>query len=457
MLEGYQCACTALRTFISHFLSTIDVDEVDGEGQNILMGIISQLRLGSDLSRITLPTFILERKSMLERITNQMQHPDILLEAHATKDPEERFAQVVKWSLSGWHITPKAVKKPLNPVLGEYFSSYWDLPNGTKAFYIAEQTSHHPPKSSYFYISPENGIRIDGTLVPHSKFLGNSAASMMEGVGYLQFTDILDELGAPETYEITQPNMYARGILIGKLKYELGDHSVVNCPALDLVADIEFKTKGFISGTYNAIQGEIKQISTGKVLYEITGKWNEVMEIRDVRTNHKKVLFDVKEARPMPTKTRPIEEQGNLESRKLWQKVIQALGSRDHDSATAEKSAIEDRQRQEARTRSEEGIEFHPKLFKIVNDPVQYKIYKNIDGKTPQEQIEQVLSIMPILPGQQFAENFELPAHSKHINTTDAPGPSPLENTNDLKEALAESEQSHSANEEDDFVDAVQK
>jgi hypothetical protein len=33
------------------------------------MSIISQLRPGADLSRITLPTFILEPKSMLERIT----------------------------------------------------------------------------------------------------------------------------------------------------------------------------------------------------------------------------------------------------------------------------------------------------------------------------------------------------------------------------------------------------
>ena len=35
----------------------------------VLMSIISQLRPGADLSRITLPTFILEPKSMLERIT----------------------------------------------------------------------------------------------------------------------------------------------------------------------------------------------------------------------------------------------------------------------------------------------------------------------------------------------------------------------------------------------------
>lgn len=40
---------------------TDDIDELDNDGQSILMGIISQLRKGSDLSRISLPTFILEK------------------------------------------------------------------------------------------------------------------------------------------------------------------------------------------------------------------------------------------------------------------------------------------------------------------------------------------------------------------------------------------------------------
>ena len=50
--------------------NTVDVDDRDDydEGRNIILSLISQLRPGSDLSRITLPTFILERKSMLERI-----------------------------------------------------------------------------------------------------------------------------------------------------------------------------------------------------------------------------------------------------------------------------------------------------------------------------------------------------------------------------------------------------
>jgi hypothetical protein len=79
----------------------------------------------------------------------------------------------------------RGVKKPLNPVLGEVFSCYWDLEDGKHAYYISEQTSHHPPKSSYFYMAPDHHIRIDGTLKPRSRFLGNSAASLMEGIAYL--------------------------------------------------------------------------------------------------------------------------------------------------------------------------------------------------------------------------------------------------------------------------------
>ncbi len=80
---------------------------------------------------------------------------------------------------------------------------------------------------------------------------------------------------------LTQPNMYARGILFGKMKYELGDHSFVRCPELDLVADIDFKVKGWVSGTYNAIGGVIKYESTGEVLYELSGFWSEEMFIQD--------------------------------------------------------------------------------------------------------------------------------------------------------------------------------
>ena len=51
---------------------TFACDEVFTDGLPILivlMHLIKQLRPGADLSRVTLPTFILEPRSMLERIT----------------------------------------------------------------------------------------------------------------------------------------------------------------------------------------------------------------------------------------------------------------------------------------------------------------------------------------------------------------------------------------------------
>jgi len=131
-------------------------------------------------------------------------------------------------------------------------------------------------------MAPDHHIRIDGTLKPRSRFLGNSAASLMEGTAILR---LLNRGKGPkgERYILTQPNMYARGILFGKMKYELGDHSFVRCPELGLTADIEFKTKGYFSGTYNAIGGQIKNEHTGEVLYELSGLWSGEMVIKDVK------------------------------------------------------------------------------------------------------------------------------------------------------------------------------
>lgn len=84
---------------------------------------------------------------------------------------------------------------------------------------------------------------------------------------------------------LTQPNMYARGILFGKMKYELGDHSVVRCPETGLVADLEFKTKGWVGGTYNAIGGTVRNENTGEVLYEFSGLWSDEMFVKDLKVS----------------------------------------------------------------------------------------------------------------------------------------------------------------------------
>ena len=50
-----------------------------------------------DLTKIVLPTFILERRSLLEMYSDFFAHPDIFLDITDGKDPEERLILVLRW------------------------------------------------------------------------------------------------------------------------------------------------------------------------------------------------------------------------------------------------------------------------------------------------------------------------------------------------------------------------
>ncbi|THH09428.1 hypothetical protein EW145_g2019 [Phellinidium pouzarii] len=296
---------------------------------------------------------------MLERIADFMSHPDLIFGAEQIDNPEERFLVILRYYLSGWHIKPKGVKKPYNPVLGEFFRCRYDYPNGTQGVYIAEQVSHHPPISAYFYFSPENQVRIIGEIRPKSKFLGNSVSTNMEGENRIML------MGKPDDgeYVITMPNMYARGILFGKMVFELGDTCVAKNEKTGLACDLEFKIKGFFSGTYNAIVGRVRHY--GADVGEVSGRWSHEIEFKD-KTGKKHTLFDVdSEAgkRVAAKIVSPEDEQEPNESRRQWRELTKAIVAKDMDAATDAKCAVEDAQREDRRRRDENGEEFVPRFF----------------------------------------------------------------------------------------------
>lgn len=77
--------------------------------------------------------------------------------------------------------------------------------------------------------------------------------------------------------------MYARGILWGKMVLELGDSCTARNERLGLSADLQFKTKGYFSGTYNSISGRVRRHTSNTDLGEITGKWSGVMEYKPAK------------------------------------------------------------------------------------------------------------------------------------------------------------------------------
>jgi len=207
---------------------------------------------------------------------------------------------------------------------------------------------------------------------------------------------------------VTQPNMYARGILFGKMKYELGDHAIVRCPETGLEADVEFKVKGWMGGTYNAIGGYIKESSSGKNLYELSGLWHEKMYIKDLSTGKKELFFDASVSTPSYPKSRPLNEQGAKESQRLWDPTTKAIKKADQKVATEEKSRVEDEQRREAAERGGEE-NWQPRLFKAVppgdEEMLDWILAAPVDDRAPaQKQVEQILAIAPILPGQQAGQ-----------------------------------------------------
>ena len=56
---------------------TNDVSDGVAANRSIIMHMISQVRVGMDLTKIVLPTFILEKRSLLEMYADFLAHPDI--------------------------------------------------------------------------------------------------------------------------------------------------------------------------------------------------------------------------------------------------------------------------------------------------------------------------------------------------------------------------------------------
>ncbi|KAK0042060.1 oxysterol-binding protein-related protein 9-like isoform X3, partial [Biomphalaria pfeifferi] len=80
--------------------------------------------------------------------------------------------------------------------------------------------------------------------------------------------------------------------------------------------------------------------------------------------------------------------RGPLESRKLWRNVTFYLKEKRVDDATEEKHKLEQRQRDEAKERKEQGKKWETQFFHEVGEHWVYHnpLVKRLKNKTPQTQ-----------------------------------------------------------------------
>ncbi|KAJ8779621.1 hypothetical protein J1605_012505 [Eschrichtius robustus] len=330
-------------------------DERDDEGEagsveehkSVIMHLLSQVRLGMDLTKVVLPTFILERRSLLEMYADFFAHPDLFVSISDQKDARDRMVQVVKWYLSAFHAGRKGsvAKKPYNPILGEIFQCHWTLPNDTEenvelvsegpvpwvsknsVTFVAEQVSHHPP----------------------SKLQSSSAVATFK----------LFCLKGVIKSSITEATV--RSILTVPW-VELGGECNINCSKTGYSANIVFHTKPFYGGKKHRVTAEIFSPNDKKSFCSIEGEWNGVMYAK-YSTGENVVFIDTKKLPIIKKKVRKLEDQNEYESRCLWKDVTFNLKIRDIDAATEAKHRLEERQRAEARERKEKEIQWETRLF----------------------------------------------------------------------------------------------
>ena len=187
-----------------------DEEDVDMKSHgSVITHLLSQVRIGMDLTKIVLPTFILERRSLLEMYSDFFAHPDFVVQVTEAPTPEERMVGVLKWYLSSFHAGRKSsiAKKPYNPILGETFRCHWKLDGSNDdpttpehvalsnsgplpwcssddLIFVAEQVSHHPPISAFYAEHVKKRVSVNAHIYTKSSFLGMSVREFFKQSGH---------------------------------------------------------------------------------------------------------------------------------------------------------------------------------------------------------------------------------------------------------------------------------
>jgi oxysterol-binding protein-related protein 8 len=73
---AYFCLCSRFQKFPNQ--AGEQVEELGEENKSLIWFLVKQVRPGMDLSKVVLPTFILEPRSFLDKLSDSYYHADIL-------------------------------------------------------------------------------------------------------------------------------------------------------------------------------------------------------------------------------------------------------------------------------------------------------------------------------------------------------------------------------------------
>lgn len=195
--------------------------------------------------------------------------------------------------------------------------------------------------------------------VSNSLLSSSNASNKEQQIGHaLLHIDAYDE-----DYLITLPNLHIEGLITGSPYVELNSSSYIQSSS-GYTAKISYSGKGWVSGKKNTFTATLYPEGKEKeVLYTADGQWTDCFQIKDAKTKEVVDTYDPNVTKTTPLTVADIKDQDEMESRRAWKKVADAILKGDMDTTSYEKSIIENSQREMRKKEKEENREWERRYF----------------------------------------------------------------------------------------------
>eukprot|EP01117_Protostelium_nocturnum_P018665 TRINITY_DN784_c0_g1_i1.p1 TRINITY_DN784_c0_g1~~TRINITY_DN784_c0_g1_i1.p1 ORF type:complete len:442 (+),score=146.87 TRINITY_DN784_c0_g1_i1:292-1617(+) len=380
----------------------------DGKENREGLGKLLTKVLGADVTTITIPVSFCEPISFLMKLAEAIQYNDLLDKAAQCEDSLERLMYVSVFACSVW-ISTERQAKPFNPLLGETYE--YLRPQNSNYKFFAEQVSHHPPIGAC--VAENDHWKFWQTQSLKTRFAGNS----LECQGTGSSNVLLKKTG--EHFKWDPVKTIIHNLIVGKIWIDNFGEINVNCKTTGEKAKIKMKECGWFSKNWRELEGDILD-KEGKVGMHIFGKYNESIFVaqgedskdakKDDKNARKKKFKDLKSsqhnetvwthtAKSLPANKIPSKYANDFTEYTMdlirlddnmkailppgdsrFRSDRLALEKGDTKTASNEKNALEERQREARKKREKDGTTWVPKYFKLKKDEDGQDFYEYQGG-----------------------------------------------------------------------------
>jgi hypothetical protein len=311
------------------FADTKTTGIIRGMGWDLVKQIGQKILSGDfNLTRVSIPIKVMVPISILQHICNgHFNFPLYLNLAANSDDPVEQMKYVITACISSWYKS-SVFLKPLNPILGETYEMIWE--DGSREY--VEQTSHHPPRSHFLLLGPDNMYKYHGYLDFTTNAWFNSMTLTNKGSRTVEFKNNKSRIKF--NYSVDQYSNTFWGVFrhesVGEMEFI---DEISGYVSKFKLGNIYGKFSDFFEGTIEK-DGEVKSKFSGSYLSYIQF---DNQRYWDIRHN-----IDIE--------AYPIKNQ--IKSSSIYREDAQFLYKKQNDEAQQAKDDLENIQRNDRKLRA---------------------------------------------------------------------------------------------------------